>query len=64
MITRRANADYEKSLVMERLLSAWLKVPSMRLGQLLVCAAAQPDIFYVEDYDLTEAAEALAAEYS
>lgn len=58
-ISGRANEEYEKSLIVERLLACWKLRPHMRLGQLLVNAANVPgnDIFHIEDYDLIDLVE-------
>lgn len=48
-----------KQAVMDRLLDAWLRVPGLRLGQLVACAAdiQEPVLFYLEDMTLLEAIE-------
>lgn len=56
-ITGRADEDYEKTLLIERLLAAWKDLPYMRLGQLIV-NAEHGDPFYTEDYDLIDKVEA------
>jgi hypothetical protein len=56
----RAITPEQKDEVMRRLLAAWKKHPAQRLGQLLWNANSQsnqPDLFYVEDYDLVTATE-------
>ena len=56
----RALTPDQKREVVERLLRAWLKAPTERLGQLIVNALPhklQGDPFYVEDFDLVEAIE-------
>jgi hypothetical protein len=52
---------------MERILAAWLRVPELRLGQLVYVAVAKieerggvqikGDTFYIEDFNLAEACE-------
>ena len=56
----RAATDREKEEVMRRLELVWKKFPSLRLGQLLVCAVNQNDIFYPEDFEVVRKAEAFA----
>ena len=57
----RANSSGQKSMMLQAILNSWLKVPDLRLGQLLVCAMreANPEanvpLFYIEDYVLESA---------
>ena len=52
--TRRASDHDAKRLVCEMLLAAWQNQPELRLGQLLVNALGDVDLFYVDDFDLVE----------
>lgn len=58
----RAVTDEQKRVVMERLLAAWMKMPELRLGQLLVAGVTGRDVFYVEDETLVRCAERLVEE--
>jgi|AntRauMFilla1563_2_1112583.scaffolds.fasta_scaffold05793_3 hypothetical protein len=53
-IENRAFTPEEKKVILDDLLEAWLKVPELRLGQLLECAKPKglDDIFYIEDKTL------------
>lgn len=56
----RALTIGEKRALLDRLLQAWLCSPHERLGQLLVNSlptAAGNDAYYIEDYELIQAAE-------
>jgi len=56
----RAITPEQKAEVLRRLLKAWEQHPKQRLGQFLWNAntqSNQADLFYVEDYELIEAAE-------
>jgi len=55
----RAEAEFEKSLVIERVLAVWKRAPELRLGQLLE-AACMGSIFYREDFRLVEDLETWA----
>lgn len=57
MIKNRANTDEEKRVVIEQLLTAWKRVPELRLGQLLECAMyyTNHSQFYIEDFLLVNA---------
>jgi hypothetical protein len=60
----RALSPEEKRLVVERIHAAWLTMPALRLGQLIVNAMRPiqcPEIFYVEDGALAERVEALVS---
>jgi hypothetical protein len=46
----------EKRKVVEQLYIIWMQMPQLRLGQLLSWASGRKDIFYIEDFDLIEAA--------
>lgn len=48
----RALTPEQKKEITDRLLAAWLRVPAMRLGQLIMNATSGRDIFYAEDYPL------------
>lgn len=50
MVEGRAETPEQKREVIERLYAAWLKLPQMRLGQLLSNAGGQYDDFYTEDF--------------
>jgi hypothetical protein len=52
MIPGRAETDEQKQEILRRLLEAWRKKPSMRLGQLVYVATAGRDIFSDEDEQL------------
>jgi hypothetical protein len=58
MIKDRAVEEWQKRDVLEKLLDVWLKRPSLRLGQLIICAMSPNDdsnsIFNIEDYCLVE----------
>lgn len=53
----RAATDKQKEEVLRRLELVWKKFPALRLGQLLVCAVNQNDIFYPEDFVIVRKAE-------
>lgn len=53
----RAVTREQKQAVMDRLLDAWLRVPELRLGQLIATSRASTEIFYTEDTALLEAIE-------
>jgi len=55
----RAMTNEEKRAIIEKLYDIWTQVPQLRLGQLLSSASRQKDIFYIEDFDLVEAAQSL-----
>ena len=62
MIKGRAVSAKDKRLIIERLLAAWLEVPSLRLGQFLVNASGdlgRMELFSREDEALCIVAEAL-----
>lgn len=59
----RAATDPEKRAVAERILEAWRRVPSLRLGQFVTCAYGG-DVFHVEDEDLAERCEVFARTYA
>lgn len=52
----RADTDEKKRAVVDAVLAAWLAVPDLRLGQLLVNAMPAPNehmrLFYAEDCDI------------
>lgn len=60
----RAFTDDEKKDAVQALLAAWLKTPHLRLGQLLVCATTNSDLFYVEDSTLVDVASDFADKIS
>ena len=53
---RRAKEIWQKRLLLEGLLTAWLECPEQRLGQLITNATgfddAECDLFFLEDLDL------------
>jgi hypothetical protein len=55
-VRNRAEEEWQKRDVMEKLLTMWLNNPQLRLGQLLVGAvpASTYDLFFTEDYDLVD----------
>lgn len=64
-MTSRALTPEAKSELLGRLMLAWLTVPDLRLGQLIVNAIGRSDgadshIFYAEDFDLLRAVESFA----
>lgn len=54
LITKRASTYSQKRYIVESLLSEWLDVPDLRLGQFLSNATngRSKSLFYVEDYEL------------
>lgn len=58
----RAVTDEQKRAVMERLLAAWMRMPMLRLGQLLEAATDQEEtaVFFVEDDALARCVEIMA----
>jgi hypothetical protein len=54
----RAEEEWQKRDVMEKLLDVWLKHPNLRLGQLIINSLPVNgvDAFNVEDYRLVELA--------
>jgi hypothetical protein len=61
----RATTDDQKALIMRELLTAWMRVPEMRLGQLLEVALDGYDAtgrFYIEDETLAQEVNAAARE--
>ncbi len=51
----RANEDWQKRDVMEKILKVWMENPSLRLSQLIVNSIdIDTNLFIVEDYDLVE----------
>lgn len=61
----RAITPAEKAIITGRLLAAWLKVPGLRLGQLIVNAVnnssgADFPVFYAEDEELAVMVERFA----
>ena len=56
--TGRADTPLKKLRVMDRIGNAWLKVPHLRLGQLLHSAMSPKHaLFYIEDNALTDFVE-------
>ena len=53
----RASTPEQKREITDRLLAAWLKVPELRLGQLIYCACPSERLFNLEDYPLIERIE-------
>jgi hypothetical protein len=56
----RAVTPEQKRAVVERLYAAWLKVPNLRLGQLIANAVDGGEIFYVPDGGLADDVESYA----
>lgn len=57
-LSDRALTPEQKKEITDRLLAAWLRVPELRLGQMIAVATdAHPDIFFVEDYFLIQEIE-------
>lgn len=54
----RAVTDANKRDVIEKILTAWKRAPELRLGQLMVNAMSNMDIFMLEDGALAERIEA------
>ena len=50
----RANTKEHKQEIINRILTLWLDLDCLRLGQLLDNALVQSDYFFIEDYDLIE----------
>jgi len=49
----RARSVQEKKEIIQRLLSAWVSLPDLRLGQLIdISEPADKDLFYIEDDEL------------
>lgn len=69
-IEGRANTPEEKRALMRRLYHAWMALPDLRLGQLLVgstfTASSMPTsgLFYIEDDSLIEQVERFATTLS
>lgn len=65
----RAATDVEKRVVIERVLEAWRRVPSLRLGQFVCCAlggipvADFGGVFNAEDETIAERCEVFARTY-
>jgi len=64
-MSKRAETDEDKELLLERLYEAWIQLPELRLGQLLYCSCyndkgPERDMFNVEDEALVAAVEKLA----
>jgi uncharacterized protein YihD (DUF1040 family) len=51
---KRAVTGADKKKVIEKVLEAWLKVPDLRLCQLLQLSANKEDIFYIEDLEIAK----------
>jgi hypothetical protein len=63
MSSGRALTFESKARVLALILTAWdTDMPSMRLGQLIVCATQDIDLFNVEDTDLAELIDEFAQE--
>lgn len=58
----RTTTVEQKREVLRRLLITWISLPNLRLGQLLVSANGEQDIFYEEDFDLIKRVEELPKE--
>lgn len=58
MSEKRAATPEAKREVVDRIFTAWIKAPQLRLGQLLTAAISPTQaVFYVEDWPLVEAVE-------
>jgi hypothetical protein len=59
VLKNRAQTDHQKTDLICKLLSAWKKYPTLRLGQLIVSSIykSKIDLFYIEDYNLIELIE-------
>lgn len=60
----RAATDTQKHDRLLEISQAWSEVPTQRLGQLIVNAIGDRDLFYVEDEDLTVLLLKFAAKYA
>jgi hypothetical protein len=57
-IKDRANSDTDKLIITDRLLNVWWEyAQELRLGQLIICAIGNRDLFNIEDYELIRLAE-------
>lgn len=61
----RATNDTAKWNVTQRILAAWMRVPSLRLGQFIDNAThgRNPDMFTIEDASLADLCEEYAEEH-
>lgn len=57
LVPGRADSDEKKRDMIDRLFSAWTKVPDLRFGQFLVNTTGTIDIFSLEDEFLVRCAE-------
>lgn len=53
----RAITPRQKADVLDCIYGAWTRNPDLRLGQLLMVACKQKDLFYVEDFELAKLLE-------
>lgn len=53
----RALTPEQKRAIIERLYTAWLKAPTLRLGQLIYASNGLHDLFFVEDETLIASVE-------
>jgi len=60
----RAQTVRQKREVIEKLMKAWVRLPDLRLGQLLTNALGDRDLFYIEDDALALAASTYAFMFS
>ena len=58
-IEGRADTPEDKRLVVERILTAWMRMPDAKLAELIDCAG--PEYEYLEDLDLATAVERYVA---
>lgn len=58
-IPGRADTLEGKRLVVERILTAWMRVPDVKLSELIDCAG--PEYTYLEDLELATAVEKYVA---
>jgi len=48
----RAVTKSKKKRIMKQILKSWLKIPELRLGQIIYIAIKDKDLFNIEDYVL------------
>ena len=67
MSDQRAYTEGQKEAILDALFVAWLKMPELRLGQLLANALIrggdEVPLFYVEDFELLKKTERFVDEY-
>lgn len=62
-IPGRAETDSEKTLVTQQICDKWTMLPQLRLGQLIVNAIGERDLFNIEDDELVRMVEEFAKEH-